>query len=107
MAYWYLKDEQLPGLSLVASANILFLCTYRIYICSAVALFCILACALARKFSQLKDQLDDLKDNYIDLGVFSVRHSLVCRAVWQLKEYFQNIMLMVISCVFQLHSSSH
>ena len=87
-------------LSRIPLYYIIFIFIYRVYICSAVALFCILAWALACKFSQLNDQLDDLKDNDVDLGVFSVRHSLVCRAVWQLEEYFQNIMLLAISCIF-------
>ena len=100
MGYWYAKGKSLSVLSLVDSAVIIISYTWRIYICSAVAMFCILAWALACKFSQLNDQLDDLKDSDIDLSVFSVRHSLVCRAVWQLEEYFQNTMLLAIICIF-------
>ena len=64
-------------------------------------MFCILAWALACKFSQLNDQLNDLKDlKDIDLRIFGIRHSLVCQAVWQLEEYFQNIMLLCVSYIF-------
>ena len=84
----------------MACANIVFDWTWRIYICSAVAMFCILASALACKFSQLDDQLNDWKGEDVDLGVFGVRHLLVCQAVWQLEDYFQNVMLLSISCIF-------
>ena len=73
---------------------------FHIYLLSAVAMFCIMAWTLACKFSQLSDQLNDLNDKDVDLRVFSVRHSLICQAVWKLQQYFQNVMLLSISCIF-------
>ena len=71
-----------------------------IYLFSPAAMFCILAWALACKFSQLDNQLKDLKDKNGDLCVFSVRHSLVCQAVLKLQQYFQNVLLALICYIF-------
>ena len=71
-----------------------------IYLFSPAAMFCILAWALACKFSQLNNQLKDLKDKNGDLCVFSVRHSLVCQAVLKLQQYFQNVLLALICYIF-------
>ena len=81
----------------------------NIYIFCAVAMFCILAWALACKFSQLDEQLNELRSKDVDLGVFSVRHLLVCEAVGQFEKYFQNIMLVSISIIFTqaINLSSH
>lgn len=90
-----------PGADLATKITYITLDWIRyIYMCSTMAMFCTLAWALVRKFSQINDQLNDLKEPDVDLRACSVRHSLVCQAVWQLEQYFQNIMLISISCIF-------
>lgn len=97
---WYALSNLLPADPLHACIFIILTWMFHIYICSAVAMFCILVGTLACKFSQLNDQLNDLKYNDVDLGIFSLRHSLICQVVWELQLYFQNIMLLSISCIF-------
>ena len=74
------------------------------YILVPVFFLYILAWSLSELFAEICKEMERAFANGGDVGrivqVSGVRHSLVCQAVWRLEAFFQNNMLVSVTCNF-------
>ena len=70
----------------------------------SVAMFCTLGLVLAMYFEEIAMQIDNFSLHLPNLkerlNEWSVAHSLVCNAIRQLEEYFGNVLLLSVCCIF-------
>ena len=70
----------------------------------SVRMFCTLGLALAMHFEEIATQIDNVSLHLPNLkerlNEWSVAHSLVCNAIRQLEEYFGNVLLLSVCCIF-------